>query len=207
MSWGWLHSRIHIAGDPYMDRWEIRTPWFAIRLHHILRSDHDRALHDHPWSFVSLILWGGYREVRYSETKPRGADDATRFPVAKIWRRPLSIAFRRAEDAHRLELDRPAWTLVLMGPKRRPWGFYTNAGWVHWRTWTAALEDNLRPGVVYANQCFHKRIVAVVGDVVFYSIGGDHVHSCRAETLQRWFHASPTRLIKVPEPVHGERAA
>lgn len=32
-------------------------------VHHILRSDRDRAMHDHPWENASLVLRGGYWEV------------------------------------------------------------------------------------------------------------------------------------------------
>jgi len=35
-----------------------------IYLHHILRSDKDRHLHDHPWDYSSIILKGGYFETR-----------------------------------------------------------------------------------------------------------------------------------------------
>jgi hypothetical protein len=49
-------------GQPYLIRWAINTPLLGIKLHHILRSDEDRDLHDHPWSFLSVILWGGYWE-------------------------------------------------------------------------------------------------------------------------------------------------
>jgi hypothetical protein len=29
----------------------LSTPWFGVYLHHLLRSDYDRAFHDHPWGF------------------------------------------------------------------------------------------------------------------------------------------------------------
>lgn len=130
MSWCARHSQIHVNGDPYMDRWVLGTPWFEIRLHHILRSDEDRDLHDHPWPFVSLILSGGYWEYRPSREPFCG--------VNRQWRRPWSIAYRRAEDAHRLKLTRPVWTLVFTGPRRRAWGFYTRRGWVHWRDYVTS---------------------------------------------------------------------
>ena len=53
------------AGDPYLVRWSLDAGRFgSVKLHHILRSDDDRDLHDHPWSFVSVILRGGYWEHR-----------------------------------------------------------------------------------------------------------------------------------------------
>jgi hypothetical protein len=56
----------HLAD--YMDRFWVRNPgeecetWGA-RVHNIKRSDYDRALHDHPWWNISIVLRGGYWEV------------------------------------------------------------------------------------------------------------------------------------------------
>lgn len=68
---------VNADGTPYMDRfWLPRIgragvddrgqprPWLALRLHHIRSSDHGGVFHDHPWSFFSLILRGGYFEHR-----------------------------------------------------------------------------------------------------------------------------------------------
>lgn len=106
-------------GDPCLVRWRlIWTNWFSLYLHHILRSDQDRELHDHPWSFTTLILAGGYVE----ETR-RG--DSIRWQL----HRPGELLHRPAPWAHRLilDMDRPAWTLVFVGPRKRRWGFHTPA--------------------------------------------------------------------------------
>ncbi|MHC5537598.1 hypothetical protein ACYOEI_05130 [Singulisphaera rosea] len=107
-------------GDIFFRRWKlIPTPWVGIYLHQFFRSDNDRCLHDHPWAFVSVILRGGYWEEM--------AD-------GRHWRGPGSILVRRAEDAHRIELEpgtRP-WSLVFVGRKVRPWGFHTIRGWIPW---------------------------------------------------------------------------
>ncbi len=49
---------IGTADDPYLRRWWLipRNPVFNLYVHHFLRSDDDRALHDHPWPSVSVIL-------------------------------------------------------------------------------------------------------------------------------------------------------
>ena len=50
-------------GSPAMVRYRLLdTRWGGLYVHHFLRSDQDRDLHDHPWHFTSLILWGGYVE-------------------------------------------------------------------------------------------------------------------------------------------------
>lgn len=120
-------------GVVYLTRWHLlRTPWFGIYLHCIRRPDADRHLHDHPWSFVSIVLLGGY-----IEHLPRNwivtSDRAGMIPENRlVQRRLFSIARRRASDAHRIThlLRKPTWTLVLIGKKTRSWGFHTERGWV-----------------------------------------------------------------------------
>lgn len=106
-------------GAPYMERYHLRYESdFSVRVHHILASDSDRDLHDHPWDFSSLLLEGSYREVTDAGESIYSAGD---------------VLLRRAEDAHRLILDVPVWTYVATGPVRRRWGFHTTAGWRYWR--------------------------------------------------------------------------
>lgn len=104
---------------PLLIRYELlRTRWGNLYLHHFLRSDNDRHFHDHPWSFITLLLSSGYWEHT-----PRGT----------FWRRRFSLLFRPAEWQHWVEILRPVWTLILVRPKRREWGFITERGWVQWR--------------------------------------------------------------------------
>lgn len=68
MKWlDWLLGRsdIHINDNVYMRRWRfLRRKNWGVRVHHILRPDADRELHDHPFDFTSIILSGGYWEYR-----------------------------------------------------------------------------------------------------------------------------------------------
>jgi hypothetical protein len=132
-------SDIYIGEDLYMRRWRIGPDWFfGLRLHHIVRGDADRELHDHPFSFLSFILSGGYWEHRQDGSLK--------------WYGAGSILYRKAETLHRLDLGlttkrkladvndialRPTWTFVIRGPIRRQWGFLTSQGWMHWKTFTA----------------------------------------------------------------------
>lgn len=112
------------AESPYLTRYTLlETRRGSLCLHVFHRSDAD-VMHDHPWSFVSLILWRGYREHT-----PRG--------VRRYW--PGMLLFRSAEHIHRVELieERPAVTLVLRGNFVREWGFWTARGWQSWRDYFA----------------------------------------------------------------------
>lgn len=98
----------------------LRTPFFAVYLHRLHASDEDRALHDHPWSFLTWLVSSGY----YEHT-----------PEGRFWRRRFSVLWRPAEWQHRLELVRPAWTIVLRFRERRKWGFITPSGWQYWKAY------------------------------------------------------------------------
>jgi hypothetical protein len=129
------------ADNPYLRRWWLvpRNRFFNVYLHHFMRSDDDRALHDHPWINLSILLDGSYIEhtPRYSITRSAG-----------------QMAARGARAAHRIELlgnplggELPVWTLFLTGPRMRDWGFYCPKGWVPWQIFTRAGDHGqIGPG-------------------------------------------------------------
>ena len=115
--------------SPYLMRWHVipRNRWCNVYFHWFLRSDDDRALHDHPWVNVSIILSGRYLEHR------RGRPAVMRESGQVVARLPTS--------AHRIELVAgPVWTLFLTGPFRREWGFHCPQGWRHWRDFTSGAN-------------------------------------------------------------------
>jgi len=118
------------TADPYMLRWWFvpRNRWFNVYLHHFFRSDDDRALHDHPWVNLSILVEGGYIE----ETIRAGGIHV------RIERRAGDLKLRGPKTAHRVELiaGRPCTTIFLTGPNVRSWGFHCPRGWVHWRKFT-----------------------------------------------------------------------
>lgn len=135
----WLYYRCYadrapdqvIGGeeDPYMLRWHVipRNPLFNIYLHRFLRSDDDRALHDHPWLNLSYLLEGEYTE----HTIEAGGVHVKTIRKAGDWK------FRTASSAHRIELHAgPCWTLFITGPRLRRWGFHCPNGWRHWKEFT-----------------------------------------------------------------------
>lgn len=102
---------LHRDGVEYMRRWLLGWDWsWGIRVHHILKSDHEVRLHDHPFWFWSFILRGGYYELTRI-----GAD----------WCGAGTLLYRSPAHRHRLLLEpgQTAWTLVLRGPHVKPWGF------------------------------------------------------------------------------------
>lgn len=147
-------------GDTYLRRWHVipRNKWFNIYLHEFLRSDDDRALHDHPWVNFSWVLQGNYNEHTISAG---GINHRT-------LRREGDFAFRWPWSAHRVELlprtipvtslgsvisestvglER-CWTLFITGPSVREWGFHCPLkGWVHHKRFGDPMNpDLLGPG-------------------------------------------------------------
>jgi hypothetical protein len=107
----------------YLKRWYLfRSKSIGVFLHRFYRSDEDRALHDHPWAFITFIIWRGY-----IEHTPKG--------VSRKW--PGMICYRPATWRHRVELvyDKPAWTLVVRFKEHRMWGFWEKTGFIAWNKW------------------------------------------------------------------------
>ena len=121
------HDPDFIIGDNYLRRWWIvpRNNQHNMYLHEILRSDDDRALHDHPWENISWLLEG-----EYLEHLPDGS---------VVHRKAGDFVKRAAEALHRLEIPEGgrAVSLFITGPKVREWGFACPQGWRHWKDFVA----------------------------------------------------------------------
>jgi hypothetical protein len=120
------------ADRPYLRRWFVipRNPVFNVYLHHFLRSDDDRALHDHPWANLSILVRGEYTEHTIA------AGGIQRREVLKAGAVRLRWTGR---IAHRIELHAgDCWTLFITGPRYRAWGFHCpEQGWIPWERFTA----------------------------------------------------------------------
>lgn len=129
--------------NPYCLRWWVvpRNRIFNIYLHHFVRDDDDRALHDHPWENCSIPLQVGYIEERFKHPWQEG----WALPLTeKVERFVGRFYFRKGSTPHRVILKRdaegkmiPSWSLFITGPVLREWGFVCPAGrWVHWKQFT-----------------------------------------------------------------------
>jgi hypothetical protein len=129
INWALSRSPDFVIGgkdDPYLLRWWLipRNPVFNVYVHMFLRSDEDRATHDHPWANCSILLAGEYTE----HTIAAGGVHRREILRSGNWKLRLS-----GRMAHRIELHAgPAWTLFITGPKYRTWGFHCITGWVPW---------------------------------------------------------------------------
>jgi hypothetical protein len=123
--------------EPYLSRWYLvpKNRLLNVYIHFLHRGDDDRALHDHPWSNLSLVLCGEYTEHRIQ---------AGGIHQSYI-RKEGEFCFRPSGKlAHRIELHAGGCiTLFITGPKYREWGFHCpEAGWIHWRKFVAEDDHN-----------------------------------------------------------------
>jgi hypothetical protein len=149
-----IYRAMHVAPDfviggednPYLRRWFL-TPWSRyergtrpanlwqwikrhlpnVYVHEFLRSDDDRALHDHPWFNASILLLGTYVEHTIAAG---GINHARR-------RQAGEVKLRSPWSAHRIEVAAPCFTLFITGPVMRDWGFHCPQGWRFWKDFVA----------------------------------------------------------------------
>lgn len=123
------------SNEPYLERYylflkdRVNFP-FNIFLHKFLRSDPD-DLHDHPWSYFTLILRGGYWEHTLD---------------GKYWRGPGHFRVCKANSYHRIEIEPnvDVWTLFMPFKQKREWGFLEKGKkWVHHTTYLDKLAKKI----------------------------------------------------------------
>lgn len=105
----------------YLYRWTLLSiGWLKVYLHHFVREDWSKDLHDHPKRFVTIGLRGKYREITAEGEK--------------VYRAPWIRSFP-AEHAHRLEMIEggTCWTIAIVFKTVRPWGFIHEGRWIPWR--------------------------------------------------------------------------
>lgn len=146
----YLHIMSADGGETYMGRWwlfnaydnETRKrqlwwfPW-SIRVHHIMRPDQDRDLHDHPWNARTVILRGWYVEERRHFWTVGGHTDVE-------WRRDAGqTATLDHGEYHRIDQVSPdgVWTLFITGNYKGSWGFMVDGIKVPYRTY---LEESTK---------------------------------------------------------------
>jgi hypothetical protein len=116
-----------------------KTPWLGLYLHFIYTVDHDRDPHNHPFTFWSWVVRGGYTERRTECFNPGGVWPKN--PTTRT-RRRWSIAQTNRRTFHsirRLDVT-PTVTLILTGPRSK-WGFLTPEGYVPQEVYIRGKEE------------------------------------------------------------------
>ena len=131
------HGRKRIIMDrasegPLLTRYYIflkdRTKFpFNVFLHKFHKSD-PGDVHDHPWSYATLILAGGYYEW-----VPEFNKEGRMIGEIQYWRGPGHFRICKPTSYHRIELKQGVtpWTLFMPGPQKREWGFLVKNKWIN----------------------------------------------------------------------------
>lgn len=133
----------------YLRRFFIfRSKWIGknfgdLYLHKIYRSDDDKDPHDHPWSFRTFVLKGGYTDEgwQFTDLDGKGNGYRTRMPHFDEKVSAPATRFRHRRHIHRVILteNKPAWTLVWTtgytndARGNADWRFITEERAVPWR--------------------------------------------------------------------------
>lgn len=146
-------------GRVYLDRWGLGHDRVAkVFVHRMRAPDPGVDLHDHPWWFVSLVLWGGYIEERSMcrDAPLRAAlaeslGQSGRGVVGYRW--PGSVKVMRKTECHSIKrlVGRSSWSLVVTGPVRRDrrserstWGFFLPSGWISEKEYDETVRADRR---------------------------------------------------------------
>lgn len=116
----WAFWRWTYTPSDYITRLHlVKTPWFALCLHFINGPDPEPFEHDHPVTFLSIILRGLYVEMRNGKGR-----------IVRNW----NYLKASDKDTHKISWVAPGTiTLCFMGPKRREWVFHSPEGLVPWK--------------------------------------------------------------------------
>ncbi|MGY2158579.1 hypothetical protein [Pseudomonas tolaasii] len=160
----YLHIMSADGAEMYMGRWWLFNPYsrnthkpalwwcpWSFRIHHIMRPDEDRDLHDHPWNARTVILRGWYTEQRLLQADDPALQqlllsaanhgmppDAAFQATEHIDRRAGDTARLNHGEYHRIDQISPGgvYTLFITSKWRGDWGFLVNGVKVPWRTYT-----------------------------------------------------------------------
>jgi hypothetical protein len=128
----------------YMQRWliELGPRRRSFRLHIIHAPDSDNCLHDHPWSFKSIIVKGGYdEEVPAPDSTLREAQQGYPRRVVNVVR-PFRFRSMPLNYKHRIVRlhKKISITIAYAGPLSQDWGFWTRHGKIFW--WEFVEKDH-----------------------------------------------------------------
>lgn len=129
-----VHAHLYdVDGSMYMGRWRVidkgtpesaqllaETGYESVRLHHIMKPDHDRDLHSHPFHFKSHILEGWYDEQGPGGiVVRRTAGTSCETPRSCDPLDPFKAYYHRINEVS----PGGVWTLFMMTPNTEQWWF------------------------------------------------------------------------------------
>lgn len=127
----WLFNPYWLRGEKTLrSRFMALLP--SVRIHHIVRPDDDRDLHDHPWAARTIILKGWYYEDRLLGLRP---DRSPR--LHSILRDAGETASLQFAEYHKITQisGETVWTLFITWKYQGTWGFLVDGKKVPYKTY------------------------------------------------------------------------
>ncbi len=122
------------SGELHFRRYRLFwTPWLAIYIHRIYKSDEDLHPHNHPWNFISFILSGGYTESCYSQRFTPFIPFGCSVDTIETSQQTLTVydSVKRTRDQyHHITLISPTTSLVLTWGKWEKCGYLVDSKFV-----------------------------------------------------------------------------
>lgn len=114
-------------------------------LHRFVRPEPHADPHDHPWSFDTTILSGGYVEEVFT-FRPDGG-----WQSALVERLPGSCHWIEASHIHRIVAlpHEESWTIIRAGPRERRTLFWRFSETVQCRESNVRRWSNYRPRITH----------------------------------------------------------
>lgn len=159
MSW-WSPEVIGPPDCPILYRWTL-LPWrgfghsewpFKLHVHRFLPNADDRDVHDHPRPFWTFVVWGYYDDMSpcprcaglYFGHYGCGLCEGNGVVLHERMKRGM-LRRRPAVHRHRTRVGpQGCWTIVLMGPFQRDWGFWRGGVWWFHKNYEARFGYAMR---------------------------------------------------------------
>lgn len=110
-------------------RWKLEhSSGVSIRLHHWVQGDPEEYQHAHPWTFITIVLRGGYIDRGFDRP-----DDCVIAPAIRIRDRNWHHAVI-APEPH-------TWSIIITGPKVDKWRFWIKGRSVTREEWDGRVCD------------------------------------------------------------------
>ena len=130
MRWKTFYGSGSADDQPYLTRIFLLPSIFGYQLvlHIFHRGDVDPEMHDHPWDFWSFPLTSYLEEVPNPKLPARRVEVVKRFRLhyrpAEYKHRVISVAGDYPLLEEGIPDDSKIYTICLLKPKRREWGFW-----------------------------------------------------------------------------------
>lgn len=166
---------------PLMLRWTL-LDWGFVKamIHYFPAEVSDRDPHDHPRPFVTLVLRGNYRDESW--VRIAGGTEPDEAQIGEIVKERIdagAFRYRPATHLHIVETDAVGcWTLVVMGPIVREWGFVrlASGSWWPWGKYVQkfggvircdAPADTMNVEVIHVDEPGELKMVHEPGEIEF----------------------------------------